>query len=82
MADETQYHLQYLERAGYAETLRAKQIGLELKAPPRPWTLSRAAAPRTGAVESRFSDGRLTIFDAKATRWFNRQSALRIFWQG
>jgi hypothetical protein len=29
-----QYHLQYLERAGYAEskTLRAKHLGLELKA--------------------------------------------------
>jgi hypothetical protein len=36
MVEEAQveYHLQYLERAGYAETktLRAKQLGLELKA--------------------------------------------------
>jgi hypothetical protein len=48
--DESQveYHLQYLERAGYAETktLRAKQLGLELKA-------ARGTARAVDLVEGR-----------------------------
>ena len=38
-------------------------------------TWSRAAAPRAGR-RTPISDGRLTIFDAKATRWFNRPSTI------
>ena len=50
MIEETQveYHVRYLERAGYAETktLRAKEIGLELKA-------ARGTAKAVDLVEGR-----------------------------
>ena len=46
--NQVEYHVRYLERAGYAETktLRAKEIGLELKA-------ARGTAKAVDLVEGR-----------------------------